>query len=154
MERTSSYSSDQSDRSSNSIPPGPPHSPGYRTSFPPPGRAIPPPPPPPVNQPVVNSGYYPPKEEIPLEKVRPPVGEYMELSAAFSQKKSSPAISIHTDISRDSGFASQDAEYIENSTSTHYRQLGLFNEVLNVIPLHPILILSFTSFPSFVIFNF
>lgn len=176
MERTSSYSSDHSDRSSSSGPPmhqpggglptPPPHSPSgsYRMSFPPPGRVPPPP--------NVPSGYYPPPSpkmdplgNPPIPPMAPPPApvstsssisekvleisadvaqstrsepNYMELSHAnpysktqkTSLLKSSPAISIHTDISRDSGFASsQDHAEFES----HYRQLNEYNEVLIIV---------------------
>ena len=176
MERTSSYSSDHSDRSSSSGPPShqpgaglptpPPHSPSgsYRMSFPPPGRVPPPP--------NVQMGYYPPPSPKAEPLVNPPIPpmapppapvstsssisekvleisaevaqstrsepNYMELSHAnpysktqkTSLLKSSPAISIHTDISRDSGFASsQDHAEFES----HYRQLNEYNEVLIIV---------------------
>ena len=159
MERTSSYSSDHSDRSgSSSVGPPPPHSPSsssgggaYRLSFPPPGRMppppmttttaptmsyhqhqmdmqmAPPPPPPPMDQHLASEKVFAPPESTKSEP------NYMELSHANPYKnksstilKSSPAISIHTDISRDSGFASttQDAEF-----ESHYRQLNEYTEV-------------------------
>ena len=60
---------------------------------------------------------------------------YMELSHAnpYTAKpakiKSSPAISIHTDISRDSGFASSTTIQDNLEFESHYRQLNEYTEV-------------------------
>ena len=172
MERTSSYSSDHSDRSgSSSVGPPPPHSPssssgggggGYRLSYPPPARQ-PPPPAAVQSQPQYHEAMAPPPPPPPMEQhlsssekvfaQAPPEStksepNYMELSHAnpyqnnSTKLKSSPAISIHTDISRDSGFASNTQEHhhqchgaptssstADFESSSHYRQLNEYTEV-------------------------
>ena len=61
---------------------------------------------------------------------------YMELFQANpytatkpAKIKSSPAISIHTDISRDSGFASSTTIQDNLEFESHYRQLNEYTEV-------------------------